>query len=180
MDFDIVVQRGGESVREQDGNESVWVLLSRRRSSWAGGERPSNAPRCSTTPRRSCTARPGDALHLEATSMRVEWAVVRAPSENQFESRVFAPADVASERRGAGLAQDACLRNVRLIFDRDHPPRVESRDGRGRELPRPLVELPAHHHDQPEIYHYRFTAPQGYGHAELGETCSRSAAATRS
>jgi 5-deoxy-glucuronate isomerase len=29
---------------------------------------------------------------------------------------------------------------------------------------------PPHHHPQPEIYHYRFTEPQGYGHAELGET----------
>jgi 5-deoxy-glucuronate isomerase len=29
---------------------------------------------------------------------------------------------------------------------------------------------PPHHHPQAEIYHYRFTEPQGYGHAELGET----------
>jgi 5-deoxy-glucuronate isomerase len=28
---------------------------------------------------------------------------------------------------------------------------------------------PPHHHAQHEIYHYRFTEPQGYGHAELGE-----------
>jgi 5-deoxy-glucuronate isomerase len=28
---------------------------------------------------------------------------------------------------------------------------------------------PPHHHDQPEIYHYRFTDPDGYGHAELGD-----------
>ena len=27
---------------------------------------------------------------------------------------------------------------------------------------------PPHHHPQPEIYHYRFTEPQGYGHAEYG------------
>ena len=28
---------------------------------------------------------------------------------------------------------------------------------------------PPHHHEQPEIYHYRFTEPQGYGHAECGD-----------
>ena len=28
---------------------------------------------------------------------------------------------------------------------------------------------PPHHHAQPEIYHYRFTEPQGYGHGELGD-----------
>jgi 5-deoxy-glucuronate isomerase len=28
---------------------------------------------------------------------------------------------------------------------------------------------PPHHHLQPEFYHYRFTLPQGYGHAELGD-----------
>ena len=32
-----------------------------------------------------------------------------------------------------------------------------------------LCPEPPHHHDQPEIYHYRFTHPDGYGHAELGD-----------
>ena len=37
-------------------------------------------------------------------------------------------------------------------------------------LPGRWSSYPPHHHPQPEIYHYRFTEPQGYGHAELGET----------
>src|SRR5690606_18987555 len=36
-------------------------------------------------------------------------------------------------------------------------------------LPGGWSSYPPHHHRQPEIYHYRFTAPQGYGHAELGD-----------
>ena len=36
-------------------------------------------------------------------------------------------------------------------------------------LPGDWSSYPPHHHAQPEIYHYRFTAPQGYGHAELGD-----------
>jgi 5-deoxy-glucuronate isomerase len=36
-------------------------------------------------------------------------------------------------------------------------------------LPGGWSSYPPHHHPQPEIYHYRFTHPQGYGHAELGE-----------
>ena len=36
-------------------------------------------------------------------------------------------------------------------------------------LPGGWSSYPPHHHPQPEIYHYRFTHPQGFGHAELGD-----------
>jgi len=36
-------------------------------------------------------------------------------------------------------------------------------------LPGGWSSYPPHHHAQPEIYHYRFSEPQGYGHAELGD-----------
>ena len=36
-------------------------------------------------------------------------------------------------------------------------------------MPGGWSSYPPHHHPQPEIYHYRFTHPQGFGHAELGE-----------
>ena len=36
-------------------------------------------------------------------------------------------------------------------------------------LPGGWSSYPPHHHPQPEIYHYRFTHPQGFGHAEHGD-----------
>jgi 5-deoxy-glucuronate isomerase len=68
------------------------------------------------------------------------------------------------------LVQDACLRNVRLIFDRAARPEANLVVGEVVNYPGRWSSYPPHHHDQPEIYHYRFTDPRGYGHAELGDT----------
>ena len=69
-----------------------------------------------------------------------------------------------------GQVGGACLRLVRTIFDRTNAdPNAELVLGEVITLPGRWSSYPPHHHPQPEIYHYRFTHPQGYGHAELGE-----------
>ena len=61
-------------------------------------------------------------------------------------------------------------RYVRTIFDAGNsPPEAGLVLGEVVTFPGGWSSYPPHHHPQPEIYHYRFTAPQGYGHAELGE-----------
>ena len=84
--------------------------------------------------------------------------------------RVFRPGDVADERRGEGQVGGRCLRLVRTIFDgRNSPPEVRLVLGEVVTLPGGWSSYPPHHHPQPEIYHYRFTHPQGFGHAEHGD-----------
>ena len=51
----------------------------------------------------------------------------------------------------------------------DDPERLEKVLGEVVTMPGRWSSYPPHHHPQPEIYHYRFTRPQGYGHAELGD-----------
>jgi len=82
---------------------------------------------------------------------------------------VYSPGDIATDDRGAGLAQGACRRLVRTIFD--YSTRKDSNLVLGEvvNFPGRWSSYPGHHHPQPEIYHYRFTRPQGYGHAELGD-----------
>ena len=36
-------------------------------------------------------------------------------------------------------------------------------------MPGSWSSYPPHHHPQPEIYHYRFSEEQGYGHGEMGD-----------
>ena len=116
-------------------------------------------------------------VHLSAgTRVRLrsesgaELTVHACPNQRRFAPRVFEPGQVANEHRGAGQVAGRCLRFVRTIFDgRNSPPEVELVLGEVVNLPGGWSSYPPHHHDQPEIYHYRFTAPQGYGHAELGE-----------
>jgi 5-deoxy-glucuronate isomerase len=101
----------------------------------------------------------------------VELTTYRADNARKFAARVHRPEDVRDEPRGEGRVGNASLRFVRTIFDRDNAdPNAELVLGEVVTLPGRWSSYPPHHHPQPEIYHYRFTLPQGYGHAELGET----------
>ena len=73
-----------------------------------------------------------------------------------------------SLRVGAGDVE-AVLSRVSLFDESASCLQVELVLGEVVTFPGGWASYPPHHHPQPEIYHYRFTAPQGYGHAELGE-----------
>ena len=78
----------------------------------------------------------------------------------------------ASGERAArsGPGRGRALRYVRTIFDRTNsPPEVELVLGEVVPSRRAGSSYPPHHHPQHEIYHYRFTEPQGYVHAELAK-----------
>jgi 5-deoxy-glucuronate isomerase len=99
-----------------------------------------------------------------------ELTVYSCDNPATFLPRVFRPGDVADERRGEGQVGGRCLRLVRTIFDaRTSPPGVRLVLGEVVTLPGGWSSYPPHHHPQPEIYHYRFTHPQGFGHAEHGD-----------
>lgn len=167
------IRRGapGEVFDEIDpAGEAAWVLLrGAAEIEWAGRRIAvsrrnvfDDAPTTLHVPR-------GHRVCLRATSPDTEWAVIRTGNERPFTPRLFSPGDITPEYRGAGLVQNACLRNVRLIFDRAIRPESNLVLGEVVNYPGRWSSYPPHHHDQPEIYHYRFTAPDGYGHAEIGD-----------
>ncbi len=99
-----------------------------------------------------------------------EFTVYACANTRSFPERVFTPAEVPNEFRGRGQVRDRSLRFVRTIFDVNNAPvQAELVLGEVITMPGGWSSYPPHHHPQPEIYHYRFTAAQGYGHAELGE-----------
>src|SRR5690606_17905680 len=101
----------------------------------------------------------------------VELTRYETASERPFEPSLGAPSDVRDEHRGAGQVRGACHRIVRTLLDRERSdPAAELVLGEVLTLPGRWSSYPPHHHAQPELYHYRFTHPQGYGHAELGDT----------
>ena len=111
----------------------------------------------------------GVEVQLSAESP-TEFTVYRTENRKRFEPRIFLPSDTADEQRGKGQVGGACLRLVRTIFDRNNSDaNAQLVLGEVVTLPGRWSSYPPHHHPQPEIYHYRFAHPQGYGHAELGD-----------
>jgi 5-deoxy-glucuronate isomerase len=170
VDFGIF-RASADSVHEEGHEkETAWLLLDGEAEiAWEGGE--------ARIARRSLFDEAPTALHVPGrTRVRIrtlgggsEWAVARASNDQPFEPMLFEPSLLAPEYRGLGLVQNTSLRNVRLIFDDSTRKQANLVLGEVVNFPGRWSSYPPHHHVQPEIYHYRFTRPQGYGHAELGE-----------
>lgn len=170
MDFAVLRLGVGEEWTETTTLETVLVLLSGHTVVEMDGQ-PHSANRVSLfeeNPTAFHCGR-GSALHIRAVSGPVEFAVVRAANRRPLPARVYPASEVATEDRGAGLVQGACRRLVRTIFDHTTRPDSALVVGEVVNYPGRWSSYPGHHHPQPEIYHYRFTLPQGYGHAEAGE-----------
>jgi len=174
FDFGIYKIPEGRPVVERHPKESVWLLLNGRAELEFSGkkelvERASIFDEAPTVLHLG----PDTAVKITSLGRAAEWAAARVENPGLFEPKLFRPHELTPEYRGEGLAQDACLRNVRLVFDRGNRGGSNLVVGEVVNYPGKWSSYPPHHHDQPEIYHYRFTPPQGYGHAELGERVFR-------
>ena len=169
VDFGIHVLGRDDQLELTDAKESAWVLM-------GGSARVILDGQVARVERRSLFDEAPTVLHLgprtrleiQALSEQVEWAVARVTNAQEFAARVFWPQEIVPEYRGLGLAQGTCLRNVRLVFDRKARPESRLVLGEVVNYPGRWSSYPPHHHAQPEIYHYRFSAPHGYGHGEAG------------
>jgi 5-deoxy-glucuronate isomerase len=160
----------GEAWVSQLARETAWLLMD--------GAVRIRAASVDVTLRRSslfdesasCVhAAAGTEVSIEALA-DTELTVYDCVNAEPFAARVFRPVDVPDEFRGRGQVRNRSLRLVRTIFDsRNSPAAAMLVLGEVVTLPGGWSSYPPHHHPQPELYHYRFTAPQGYGHAELGE-----------
>lgn len=117
------------------------------------------------------------ALHIAANrTARIkaltncEFAVAETPNNTNFTTEFFSETNMLeSEQRGMNLLNNTAHRVVRTIFDIRNRPDAKLVLGEVINAPGRWSSYPPHHHPQPEIYHYRFTEPQGYGHAECGD-----------
>jgi 5-deoxy-glucuronate isomerase len=160
----------GESHAVTLAQETAFLLMEGRIAGEVGGLAFELARRSLFDESPACLHAPaGVPVEIRAATA-AELTVYACDNPSTFAPRIFKPADVADERRGEGQVGGRCLRLVRTIFDaRNSPPEVRLVLGEVVTLPGGWSSYPPHHHPQPEIYHYRFTHPQGFGHAEHGE-----------
>jgi 5-deoxy-glucuronate isomerase len=110
--------------------------------------------------------------HLEAIEAEEssEAALFQVRNLAHFPPMLFdASTMMEREERGQGLWEDCAWRVVRTIFDDRNRPEANLVLGEVLNRAGRWSSYPPHHHPQPELYHYRFERPEGYGHCELGE-----------
>ena len=171
ISLDVLRLAAGEVIRLTTELETAWLLMS-------GSVRGKVDDTEFTLERESLFDESSSCIHVSAkTDVEIhcnsdtEFTVYSCDNVREFEARIYRPEDVANEPRGKGQVNDRCLRYVRTIFDGTNAPSdAELVLGEVITFQGGWSSYPPHHHPQSEIYHYRFTEPQGYGHAELGET----------
>lgn len=169
--LEVVKFAAGESLTTTANKETAWLLMN-------GAVNGTIGKSAFAFERSSLFDESSSCLHVCAGTeisfvcdVDTEFTVYSCNNTKPFEPRIFKPSDVANEPRGKGQVNDRCLRYVRTIFDGSNSdPNTELVLGEVITFQGAWSSYPPHHHAQPEIYHYRFTEPQGYGHGELGET----------
>lgn len=170
ISFSVLKLTAGATMQETVKHETAWLLMSGKVTVRAGGQE-------AIFERKSLFDESASCLHVSAgetisftCQSDVEFTVYATENKKPFAPRIYQPKDVPNEHRGAGQVGGACLRFVRTIFDKKNADaNAELVLGEVVTMPGRWSSYPPHHHPQPEIYHYRFTKPQGFGHAELGE-----------
>ncbi len=170
MDFGIHRLRANEAVQDKTQKETAWLLLKGAAHVSLGG-RNHRVERDSLLEQGPIVlhAGAGETIDIHALVDETEWIVMRTTNSRYKGTRFYAQDEHVTEVRGRGLVQGACQRLVRTVFDHSNRPESNLVLGEVVNLPGRWSSYPPHHHPQPEIYHYRFTPAQGYGHAELGE-----------
>ena len=174
ISFGILRLRAGERFERELARETAVLLLHGAISGSVGGI-PFSAARSSLfdeTP-TALHAAAGAKLTISAAG-EAELALFEVANQRPFSPLVFDRRNMAElERRGKGQLRDAAFRLVRTIFDLRNRPDTALVLGEVVTLPGRWSSYPPHHHPQPEIYHYRFDRPSGFGFCELGEEAAR-------
>lgn len=174
IEFTILKLRRGESYEESSFFETAYLHLS-------GTVTLSVKDQAKTNTRKSLFDEAPFCLHVPQkikvkiqAETDVELAICRTENPKTFPTEWYTPQSVSNEQRGAGQVEGTCHRWVRTIFDdRNSHSNAELVLGEVVNMPGRWSSYPPHHHPQPEIYHYRFTDPRGFGHAELGDDVLR-------
>lgn len=170
ISFSIVRFKEGEEHSEITQDESAFLLMSGKVEVQVGDKSASFN-------RSSLFDESASGIHVSrGVNLRflcrsdVEISVYRCPNEKEFPSQIYYPDSVSTEHRGYDRLNNTAYRFVRTIFDDTNADtNAELILGEVINMQGSWSSYPPHSHPHAEIYHYRFTRPEGYGHAELGD-----------
>lgn len=103
-----------------------------------------------------------------------ELLLIETENELNFEPLLFDETNILElDHRGHNILDDTSYRIVRTVFDKRNRPESNLVVGEIITFQGRWSSYPSHCHDQPEIYHYRFSEPQGYAFGENGKDVLR-------
>lgn len=102
-----------------------------------------------------------------------EVLVQKTENEKDFQPKLYTPEDCSNTNAGEGVWDGTAERVIRTIFDYTTAPYSNLVIGEVISMPGRWSSYPPHHHDQPEVYYYRFNKPQGFGCAMVGQDAYR-------
>lgn len=166
--FGVIRLNPGEVFEERVPSETAWLLME-------GVVEVQTEDEARRLERHSLFDEAPQGLHVAAgqrvvfrCQTPVELTVYRTANLKSFGSRFFD--EVPDEHRCKDVLDGCCYRLVRTILDRSNTdPNAELVLGEVIALPGRWSGYPPHCHPQPEIYHYRFDRPAGFGFSGLGD-----------
>jgi len=168
--FSIIKLQAGESLTLKTRMETAVLQLEGEATFTVEGKTYRNCRKSLYDQQPFAIHVPGQQQVIIEAHTNSECALFETLNEKSFPPVVYLPEQTANEHRGKGLVDDTSLRYVRTIFDGSNSHlNTELVLGEVVNFPGRWSSYPPHHHPQPEIYHYRFSKSQGYGHAELGD-----------
>lgn len=98
-----------------------------------------------------------------------ELLLQQAENHNHFEARFFAQEDCVQNIFDDKSLKETAKRYVRDIVNFQNSPYSHLVIGEVINFPGKWSSYPSHSHDQPEVYYYKFTKPQGFGACFIGD-----------
>ena len=174
LDFGILVLDEGETFRDASADRERAFLLLDGTVEFVFDGRAVEAERQSMLDEGpwALHAAAGAQIELRARR-RSEIVVERIDNLAPFETTVYSPDNVRSQRFGEGTMQETSTRTVRTIFD------AATNEASGMVLgevinhPGKWSSYPPHSHAHPEIYHYRLFPDRGFGFSQAGDEVVR-------
>lgn len=168
MDFGVLKLGNGTRYDDESKREKVFLLLHGKvELSW--GKETKVIERKSFLDDDPITLDAPSGVTVSAVGLadESEILIVRTYNDKQFEPVLYEKCRI--EHRGKGTMNEAGTRIVKTVMDYSITQSSNFMLGEDVQYPGKWAGFPAHHHEQPEIYFYRFDKPQGFGLVKLGD-----------
>lgn len=170
MDFGVYKTRTGEVIELYDEVKETAIILfnGKARVKWNGNIKE--------VERGNCFDFGPYVLHVaKETKIKVEFleeselGVQKSTNDRGFKPKFYTPEDCKDNIFGEGVMDGTARRLVRDVFNYNNAPYSNMVMGEVITYPGKWSSYPPHSHEQPEIYFYKFTKPQGFGCSIIGE-----------